>query len=102
MLRNFSIENVVIPDEDESINKLKATLSKKADMEILGYSYKDERGLYDCIRIILLEIVKNIQKYAKIGIMLVSAKIFHPFWWYHVGILKTDVNYSSDTFRTVF
>lgn len=44
LLRNFSIENVVIPDDDESINKLKVTLNKKADMEILGYSYKDERG----------------------------------------------------------
>ena len=26
---------------------------------------------------------------AKNGIMLVSTKFFHPFRWYHVGILKT-------------
>lgn len=39
----FSLENIVIPDNDISLNKLKESLSKRADMDILGYSYKDEK-----------------------------------------------------------
>ena len=35
--------------------------------------------------------IKNSKKSQKIGIMLVSAKNFHPFWLYHVGILKTKI-----------
>ena len=34
--------------------------------------------------------LKSIIFLLKNGIMLVSAKIFRLFWWYHVGILKTS------------
>ena len=41
--------------------------------------------------------LKNRYFWPKNGIMLVSAKIFRLFWWYHVGILKTNSRFNVDT-----
>ncbi len=43
-LINFYVNNVSIPEDDPSVSHLKALLSKKAEMDILGYSYQQERS----------------------------------------------------------
>lgn len=40
----FTLENVTIPENDPSVIKLKESLSKRADMDIVGYTYKEERS----------------------------------------------------------
>ena len=41
---NFYINDINFPDDDESIKKLKDALSKRAEMDIVGYSYVQERS----------------------------------------------------------
>lgn len=43
-LINFYISQISIPEEDPSVVKLKETLSKRADMAALGYTYQQERS----------------------------------------------------------
>lgn len=42
--KNFTVETVNIPSDDQSLQRLKSILEKKAEMEILGYSYQEERS----------------------------------------------------------
>ena len=42
--KNFTVETINIPNDDPSLLKLKSILEKKAEMEILGYSYQEERS----------------------------------------------------------
>ena len=42
-LASFYINEISFPDEDASIKKLKEALAKKAEMNIVGYDYKQER-----------------------------------------------------------
>lgn len=44
-LTNFNINSINYPDDDPSISILKSALSKKAEMEIVGYNYQQERSL---------------------------------------------------------
>lgn len=43
-LTYFTLENVMIPDDDPSVIRLRDSLSKRADMDIIGYSYNTERS----------------------------------------------------------
>ncbi|CAM3639654.1 SPFH domain-containing protein [Erysipelothrix urinaevulpis] len=47
-LLNFYVEDISVPETDEGISRLKAALNKKAEMDIVGYDYKEERG-YDAL-----------------------------------------------------
>lgn len=38
-LANFYVNDISIPEEDPAVKKLKAALAKKAEMNIIGYSY---------------------------------------------------------------
>ncbi|WP_239615459.1 SPFH domain-containing protein [Cohnella mopanensis] len=40
---NFFVDSINIPDDDPATVRLKDALSKKAEMEILGYTYQQER-----------------------------------------------------------
>lgn len=40
---NFFIDSINIPDDDPATVRLKEALSKKAEMDILGYTYQQER-----------------------------------------------------------
>lgn len=40
----FALENIMIPEDDPSVVRLKDSLSKRADMDILGYNYREERS----------------------------------------------------------
>ncbi|MCC3372646.1 SPFH domain-containing protein [Cohnella sp. REN36] len=42
-LLNFNIGSINIPDNDPSTVKLKEALAKKAEMDIIGYTYQQER-----------------------------------------------------------
>ena len=42
--KNFTVETISIPANDPSLLKLKSILEKKAEMDILGYSYQEERS----------------------------------------------------------
>lgn len=42
--KNFTVETISIPENDPSLLKLKSILEKKAEMDILGYSYQEERS----------------------------------------------------------
>ncbi len=44
MLVNFFINDISVPDDDISIKRLKEALSKKAEMNIVGYNYVQERS----------------------------------------------------------
>lgn len=44
-LTDFFVESVNVPEQDESIKKLKNALSKKASIDILNKNYKEERLL---------------------------------------------------------
>lgn len=41
---NFYITSIDTPEEDTSVKKLKEALAKKAEMEIVGYNYTQERS----------------------------------------------------------
>ena len=43
-LLNFYIKDISVPDDDTAVIKLKEALSKKAEMDIVGYSYVQERS----------------------------------------------------------
>lgn len=43
-LVNFYVNDISVPENDESVKKLKTALSKKAEMDIVGYSYTQERS----------------------------------------------------------
>lgn len=40
---NFFIDSINIPDDDPATTRLKEALAKKAEMDILGYTYQQER-----------------------------------------------------------
>ena len=41
---NFNINDISIPEEDSAVKKLKDALAKRAEMDILGYNYQQERS----------------------------------------------------------
>ncbi len=43
-LVSFYINEISIPEEDSAVKKLKDALAKKAEMNIIGYSYQQERS----------------------------------------------------------
>lgn len=43
-LVNFYINDINVPEEDTAVKKLKEALAKKAEMDIVGYSYTQERS----------------------------------------------------------
>lgn len=43
-LVNFYVNDISIPEDDSAVIKLKDALSKRAEMNILGYSYQQERS----------------------------------------------------------
>lgn len=47
-LKSFSIEDVNIPEDDQSYINLKRSLDEKAKMDIVGYTYQQERA-YDVL-----------------------------------------------------
>ena len=40
----FTLENIMIPENDPSVVRLKDSLSKRAEMDIVGYTYREERS----------------------------------------------------------
>lgn len=42
--KNFTVDTINIPEGDPSLMKLRSILEKKAEMELLGYSYQEERS----------------------------------------------------------
>lgn len=42
-LLNFYVNDINVPEEDDTVKKLKIALSKKAEMDIIGYDYSQER-----------------------------------------------------------
>lgn len=43
-LANFYVNEISTPEDDSAVQKLKAALAKKAEMNIIGYSYQQERS----------------------------------------------------------
>jgi membrane protease subunit (stomatin/prohibitin family) len=43
-LVNFFVNDISVPEDDPAITQLKAALAKKAEMNIIGYSYQQERS----------------------------------------------------------
>ncbi|QUL53798.1 SPFH domain-containing protein [Paenibacillus tritici] len=43
-LNNFYIDSINIPDEDPATQRLKEALAKKAEMDIIGFTYQQERS----------------------------------------------------------
>ncbi len=43
-LVNFYVNDISVPENDTAVLKLKAALAKKAEMDIIGYSYAQERS----------------------------------------------------------
>jgi membrane protease subunit (stomatin/prohibitin family) len=43
-LVNFYVNDISVPEDDEAVIKLKSALAKKAEMDIIGYSYTQERS----------------------------------------------------------
>ena len=43
-LVNFYVNDINVPEDDPSIKKLKNALAKRAEMEIIGYNYAQERS----------------------------------------------------------
>lgn len=43
-LVNFYVNDVSVPEEDPSIRRLKEALAKKAEMDIIGFNYQQERS----------------------------------------------------------
>lgn len=41
---NFYVNDISIPEDDSAVMKLKEALAKKAEMDIIGYSYTQERS----------------------------------------------------------
>lgn len=47
-LVNFYVSQISVPEDDPTIKKLQETLSKRADMNLLGYTYQQDRS-YDVL-----------------------------------------------------
>lgn len=43
-LVNFYVNDISVPEEDKAVTKLKEALAKKAEMDIVGYNYTQERS----------------------------------------------------------
>lgn len=43
-LVNFYVNEISVPEEDAAVRKLKDALAKRAEMDIIGYSYQQERS----------------------------------------------------------
>lgn len=43
-LINFYVNDISVPEDDSAVTKLKAALAKKAEMNIIGYNYQQERS----------------------------------------------------------
>lgn len=43
-LVNFYVNDISVPEDDSAVIKLKGALAKKAEMDIIGYSYTQERS----------------------------------------------------------
>lgn len=43
-LINFYVNDINVPEEDQAVRKLKDALAKRAEMDIVGYSYAQERS----------------------------------------------------------
>ncbi|MCQ4865263.1 SPFH domain-containing protein [Pseudoflavonifractor phocaeensis] len=43
-LVNFYVNDINIPEDDPAVRKLKAALAKRAEMDIIGYNYQQERS----------------------------------------------------------
>ncbi|MDR0979204.1 MAG: SPFH domain-containing protein [Lachnospiraceae bacterium] len=43
-LVNFFVNDISVPEEDSAVQKLKDALAKKAEMDIVGYNYREERS----------------------------------------------------------
>ena len=43
-LANFFVNDISIPEDDPAVKKLKDALAKRAEMNIIGYSYQQERS----------------------------------------------------------
>ncbi|QHI72356.1 SPFH domain-containing protein [Aminipila terrae] len=43
-LVNFLVNDISVPEEDETVKQLKAALAKKAEMDIVGYNYVQQRS----------------------------------------------------------
>lgn len=43
-LINFYVNDISVPEDDSAVKKLKDALAKKAEMNIIGYSYQQERS----------------------------------------------------------
>lgn len=43
-IANFYITSIDMPEDDEAVKKLKQALAKRAEMDIVGYDYKQERS----------------------------------------------------------
>lgn len=44
-LINFYVNEISVPEDDPSVKKLKDALAKKAEMDIIGFDYRQERSL---------------------------------------------------------
>lgn len=42
-LLNFYVDDVSVPEDDSAVIQLKAALAKKAEMDVIGYNYQQER-----------------------------------------------------------
>ncbi len=43
-LASFFVNSITTPDDDPAVNRLKMALAKRAEMEIVGYTYQQERS----------------------------------------------------------
>ncbi|KIX15643.1 SPFH domain-containing protein [Dethiosulfatarculus sandiegensis] len=43
-LINFQVNSINVPEEDPAVSRLKEALAKKAEMDIMGYSYQEKRS----------------------------------------------------------
>lgn len=43
-LTSFHVNDISVPEEDPAVKKLKSALAKRAEMNIIGYSYQEERS----------------------------------------------------------
>lgn len=43
-LINFYVNDISVPEEDSAVSQLKSALAKKAEMNIIGYNYQQERS----------------------------------------------------------
>jgi len=43
-LLNFNVNNINVPDDDPGVRKLKEALAKRAEMDIVGFNYVQERS----------------------------------------------------------